>query len=65
MEGIVGLKTTSVIDNVIDWHLPNKILGGAKVKLRLVLSYFRASMSNSKSGQTVPSRFDEERSIFV
>jgi len=53
MEGTVGLKTTSMTDNVIDWPLPNKIPGGAKGKLRLILSYLRASMTNSKSGQIV------------
>jgi len=37
----------SVTNNVIDWPLPNKILGGAQGKLRLVLSYLRASMTNS------------------
>jgi len=30
-EGTVGLKTTSVTDDVIDWLLPNKMLGGATV----------------------------------
>jgi len=53
MEGPVGLKTTSVTDDVIDWSLPNKRLGGAKGKLRLVLSYLRASMTKNKSGQIV------------
>jgi len=27
MEGTAGLKTTSVTDDVIDWPLPNKIIG--------------------------------------
>jgi len=56
---------TSVTDNVIDWALPNKILGCVAGKLKLVLSYFRASMTKSKSGQIVWSRFDGERRIFV
>jgi len=64
-QGTVVLKTTSVIDNVIDWALPYKILGCATGKLKPDISYFRASMTKSKSGQIVWSRFDGERSIFV
>ena len=41
-EGTLGLKTTSVTDDVIDWPLLNKILGDAKGKLRMVLSYLLA-----------------------
>jgi len=42
-----------VTDDVIDWPLPKKIIGGDKGKLRLVLSYLRASMTTTKSGQIV------------
>jgi len=52
-QGKVDLKTTSVTDNVIDWALPNNILGWATGKLKPVLSYYRASMTKSKSGQIV------------
>jgi len=55
----------SATDDVMNWPRLNKILGGAKGKLRRVLSYLRASMTNSKSGQIVWSSFDEERIIFV
>jgi len=64
MEVTVRLKTTSVTGDIIDWPLLNKIIGGAIGKLRLILTYIRASMTNRKSGQIVWSSFDEERSIF-
>jgi len=51
MEGTAGLKTTSVTDDVIDKPFPDKFFGCATGKLKLVLSYLRASMTKSKSGQ--------------
>jgi len=53
MEVTVRLKTTSVTGDIIDWPLLNKIIGGAIGKLRLILTYIRASMTNRKSGQIV------------
>jgi len=58
MEGTAGLKTTSVTDDVIDKPFPDKFFGCATGKLKLVLSYLRASMTKSKSGQIMWSRLD-------
>jgi len=44
---------TSVTDDVIDRSLPSKILGCTTSKLKLVISYLRASMTKSKSGQVM------------
>ena len=62
-ETTVGLKTTSVTDNVIERPLLNKCLEALKVNWDWS---FHTSVSKwpIKSGQIVWSSFDEERSIF-